>query len=242
MGRARFSEPGKDASKAVLVRFGPHIGHGIEDLSKAFGRRSGLAIFETPLDVGVGHLDEPAERLGVGCRSRPQLDMAHKPAGALQQACRIGQRCTVKEAHVDVRREYIDVGEGRITQTGYRTAVLQELPDFVAALAHDLEPLLRDGSQFPGVGFHPGIDGGIALDNSVETQQLGCHRRTIFAFTGPQSNAEPFEPGREQGGDGVGLLVGGKVSGVGKNVKLATAGRGAKGFHLCGRDGEVFSA
>ena len=146
---------------------------------------------------------------------------------------RIGQRCAVKEAHVDVRSEYIDVGERRIAEAGYGTAVMQKLPDFVAALAHHIEPLLRDGSQFTGVGFHPCIDGGMALDSSGETQQLGCHRRTIFAFTGPQSNAEPFEPGREQGGDGVGLLVGGKVSGVGKNVKLATAGRGAKGFHLC---------
>src|SRR3981189_1734298 len=56
--------------------------------------------------------------------------MAHELAGALQQAGRIGQRCAVKETHVNMRSEYIDVAEGRISQTGNRTAVMQELPDF----------------------------------------------------------------------------------------------------------------
>jgi hypothetical protein len=30
--------------------------------------------------------------------------------------------------------------------------------------------------------FHPRIDGGIALDNAVESQQFRSHRRSIFAF------------------------------------------------------------
>src|SRR5882762_95835 len=38
--------------------------------------------------------------------------MAHELAGALQQAARIRQRCAVKEPHVYVRSEYIDVAEG----------------------------------------------------------------------------------------------------------------------------------
>ncbi len=40
--------------------------------------------------------------------------MAHEFAGALQQTGRIGQRCAVKESHVYVRSEYIDVAEGSI--------------------------------------------------------------------------------------------------------------------------------
>ena len=55
-------------------------------------------------------------------------------------------------------------------------------------------------------------------------------------------NTELLQPGCEQGGDGVGLLVGGEVSGVGESVEFAAAGCGAQGFHLGGRDGEVFAA
>src|SRR5690242_19139800 len=88
--------------------------------------------------------------------------MAHELAGALQQAGRIRQCGTLKESHVYVRSEYIDVGEGRISQTCNRTAVVQELPDFVPALSHRFKPLMCDRSQFTYVLFHPGINGGIA--------------------------------------------------------------------------------
>src|SRR5437667_1725602 len=81
--------------------------------------------------------------------------MAHELAGALQQAGRIGQRCAVKEPHVYVRMEYIDVAEGRVSQTCNRAAVMQKLPDFVPAFSHHLKPLMRDGSQFTCVLFHP---------------------------------------------------------------------------------------
>src|SRR5271157_2596064 len=96
--------------------------------------------------------------------------MAHELAGALQQAGRIRQRCAVKEPHVDVRGEYIDIAEGRISQTCNRTAVMQKLPDFVPALSHGLKPVPRDRSQFTGMLSHPRIDGGIPLDSAVESQ------------------------------------------------------------------------
>src|SRR6184192_3970596 len=86
-----------------------------------------------------------------------KLHMTHELAGTFQQAGRIRQRCALKEPHVYVRGEYIDVSEGRISQTGNRTAVMQQLPDFVAALPHHLKPLMCDGSQFTGMLFHPGI-------------------------------------------------------------------------------------
>jgi hypothetical protein len=106
--------------------------------------------------------------------------MSHELAGALQQAGRIRQRCAVKEPHVYVRREYIDVAEGRISQTCNRTAVVQELPNFVPAFSHRLKPLVRDGSEFTRVLFHPPIDGGIPLDGAVESQQFRSHRRSAF--------------------------------------------------------------
>src|SRR5260370_9156305 len=107
--------------------------------------------------------------------------MAHELAGALQQAARIRQRCAVKEPHVYMRSEYIDVAEGRISQTGNRAAVMQKLPDFVPAFLNQLKPLMCDGSQFTGVLFHPRIDGGVPLDSAVESQQFRFHRRSIFS-------------------------------------------------------------
>src|ERR1035437_6832179 len=106
--------------------------------------------------------------------------MAHELAGALQQAGRIWQRRAVKEPHVYVRGEYIDVSEGCISQTCNRIAVMQELPNFVPAFSHYLKPLMRDGSQFACMLFHPRIDGGIPLDSSVESQQFHSHRRSTF--------------------------------------------------------------
>src|SRR5579864_5647772 len=111
--------------------------------------------------------------------------MAHELAVALQQACRIRQRRAMKEPHVYVRSEYIDVAEGRISQTGDRTAVMQKLPDFVAALSHHLKPLMRDGPQSTCMLFHPRIDGGIPLDSAVESQQFRSHPRSTFCFARP---------------------------------------------------------
>src|SRR5438445_13208566 len=108
--------------------------------------------------------------------------MAHELAGALQQASRIRQRCAVKEPHVYVRGEYIDVAERRVTQTYNRTAVMQKLPDFVPALSHHLKPPMRDGSQFTCTLFHPRIDGGSPLDSAVESQQIRSHDRSTFCF------------------------------------------------------------
>src|SRR5467141_1893164 len=108
--------------------------------------------------------------------------MAHELAGALQQVSRIRQRRAVKEPHVYVRMEYIDVAEGRISQTCNRAAVMQKLPDFVPAFSDHLKPLMRDGSQFTGMLFHPRIDGGIPLDSAVESQQFCSHRRSPFCF------------------------------------------------------------
>src|SRR5262245_53302037 len=108
--------------------------------------------------------------------------MAHELPGALQQAGRIRQRCAVKEPDVYVRSEYINVAEGRISQTCNRTAVMQKLPDFVPAFSHHLKPLLRDGSQFTGMLFHPPFDGGIPLDSAVESQQFRSHSRSESSF------------------------------------------------------------
>src|SRR3979411_3122581 len=107
--------------------------------------------------------------------------MTHELAGALQQASRIRQCCALKEPPVYLRGEYIHIAEGRISQTYNRIVVMQKLPDFVvSALSHHLKPLMRDGSQFTCMLFHPRIDGGIPLDSAVESQQFRSHRRSTF--------------------------------------------------------------
>src|SRR5689334_19899669 len=112
--------------------------------------------------------------------------MAHELAVALQQAGRIRQRCAVKEPHVYVRCEYIYVAEGRISQTCHRTAVMQELPDFVPALSHHFKPVMRDGTQFTGMLIHPRVDGGIPLNSAVESQQSrGLHRFQLSSNLNP---------------------------------------------------------
>src|ERR1700724_291435 len=146
------------------------------------GRKTELAVFNARLYIRVRRLDEPAERCGVCGRSRSQLHMAHELAGALQQVSRIRQRCAVKEPHVYMRMEYIDVAEGCISQTGNRAPVMQKLPDFVPAFPHHLKPLMRDGSQFTCMLFHPRSDGGIPLDSAVESQQVRSHRRSPFCL------------------------------------------------------------
>jgi hypothetical protein len=106
--------------------------------------------------------------------------MAHELAGALQQVGRVRQRCAVKEPYVYVRSEYIDVAKGRISQTCNGTAVMQELPNFVATFSHYLKPTMRDGAQFTCMLFHPLINVGIVLDGPVESQQFRSHRRSGF--------------------------------------------------------------
>ena len=59
---------------------------------------------------------------------------------------------------------------------------MQELPDFVPAFLHHLKPLMRYGSQFTCVLFHPRIDGGIPLDSAVESQQVRSRHAPLFAF------------------------------------------------------------
>src|SRR5437016_4754643 len=108
--------------------------------------------------------------------------MAHELAAALQQTGRIRQRCAVKEPHVDVRSEYIDIPEGRVSQTCNRRPVMQKLADFVPARSHHLKPLMRDSSQFSCMLFHPRTDGGIALDSAVESQQFRSHRRSTLLW------------------------------------------------------------
>ena len=118
--------------------------------------------------------------------------MAHELAVALQQASRIRQRCTLKESYINVRREYIDIAKGRISQTCSRAAIMEKLPDFVSAFSHHLKPLLRDGSQFTCLLLHPAIDGRITLDSALQSKQFRSCSHGVLEF--PPSSRKPHFP------------------------------------------------
>jgi hypothetical protein len=59
---------------------------------------------------------------------------------------------------------------------------MQKLPYFAPTFSHHLKPLMRDGSQFTCMLFHPRINGWIALDSAVESQHFRLHRRSTFCF------------------------------------------------------------
>jgi hypothetical protein len=125
-------------------------------------------------------VDERAECIVICAGFGSQLNVTHKFSGALQKMRWVRQSCALKETHVHVRREYVDVAERDTTPARDGTSVVDKFPDFIAALSHHFEPLARDGSQLPRVPFHPRVDGGVPLDSSVEPQQFGLHRRSAL--------------------------------------------------------------
>ena len=93
-------------------------------------------------------MNELAEGGGVGGGAGCELYVAHEFAGALEEAGGIGQRCALEESYVYVGGEYVDVGEGGVSETGDGAAVVEEFADLVAAGSHQLKPVMRDGIQF----------------------------------------------------------------------------------------------
>src|SRR5580693_6723901 len=55
---------------------------------------------------------------------------------------------------------------------------MQKFPDLVPASSHHLKPLMRDRSQLTCMLIDPRIDGGIAFDSTIESQQLRFHRHS----------------------------------------------------------------
>src|SRR6185312_3318458 len=134
------------------------------------------SVFNARLHIRVRLLDQRPKRGRVNGCSGPQLQMAHKLARALQQARRVPQCCSLKEPHIHMRCEYGDVGEGHIAQARIRTAVVQDFPHLVSARSHHVKPLARDGSESAVMLVQPRIDGRIALDGAIESQQLAFYR------------------------------------------------------------------
>jgi hypothetical protein len=68
---------------------------------------------------------------------------SNKPVGS-------ASRPTIEEADVDVASEYVDVRERHVGDTSDGAAVVQELANVGAALAHPREPPLRYRTELDG--------------------------------------------------------------------------------------------
>lgn len=120
----------------------------------------------------IGGSDELVQGGGVDAGAWFQLDVAHVFACAFKQMAGVGQFRTAEEAHVDVGREGVDVGEGYVAEAGDGAAVMQQLAHFISACAHHVEPVACHVSQLAGVVFHPRIDGGVVCGCVVELQEV----------------------------------------------------------------------
>src|SRR6266852_5126318 len=104
--------------------------------------------------------------------SWPKLHVTHKLACAFQQTLRIGNCGTSKEPDIHMVFEGVDVSECRVSYTRRRMAIMQQFSHIVSTLTHNLEPMLRDYTQFPCVRLHPSVDLWITLNRIGETQEL----------------------------------------------------------------------
>jgi hypothetical protein len=123
-----------------------------------------LAVFHAGLHVGVGSVDQCVEGCRIGRRSRLELRVAHEFAGAFEDTGGIWKCGSLKKSDVYVRGENIDVRERHISQACDGAAIVHQFADLVAAAAHYLKPVLRDGTEVGGLFLQPCVDGGIMLD------------------------------------------------------------------------------
>jgi hypothetical protein len=104
-------------------------------------------------DLRIRALDEEGERISVDFPAWPELHVTHVLTGSLEQSRGIGKMCAQEEAHVDVRREHIDVTECRVAYARSRMPVVEKVSYVVAAVAHAFVPGSRNlASRSTAVG------------------------------------------------------------------------------------------
>lgn len=97
--------------------------------------------------------------------------MAHVFAGTLQEPRRIRKLGTTEEPHIDVGGERIDVAKCRVRDARGRVAVMQQLPNIISTLAHDVKPMPRDSPQLTPMLTHPDLNRRVMFDRAGEAQK-----------------------------------------------------------------------
>jgi hypothetical protein len=95
-----------------------------------------------------------------------QFDVAHVLAGTRHQARGIVQVGAMEESDVDVCLKHIHITEGRIGHARDGTAVMDQLSNIFATLAHSREPPMCDGTSFGYLLRQPGVNGRIMFKAS----------------------------------------------------------------------------
>lgn len=121
--------------------------------------------------------------------------MTHDLPGALQQALGIGNISATKETDIDVSFEDVDISERCVAYTRGRMAVVQYFSYVVAAVAHNLKPMLRDRSQFTRMITHPVVDSRISLERVGEAKEV-AHQKDHVAKPSPLNLRTDFAPKR----------------------------------------------
>jgi hypothetical protein len=134
-------------------------------------------MFYAAFDIGIGRVNQVRKSAEIGRIGGLQFDVAHEAARALKEPRGVGQVGAVKERDIDMRGEDVDGGEGGVAEASHRAAVVQRLADLVAARAHELKPPVGDRSELARTGFEPCVDGGIAEESAVESEEFSLHGR-----------------------------------------------------------------
>jgi hypothetical protein len=137
---------------------------------------------ESRPDVDVRGIDGPGQGGSINVATRPELHVAAALAGSLEQAGRVLQQRTKKEADVDVILERVDVGEPGVADAGGRTAIVHQFADVIALLPHAHEPLFGDLPQPIALRTEPDIDRRVACDRRRKAKYV-VHRPFIARFS-----------------------------------------------------------
>jgi hypothetical protein len=105
------------------------------------------------------------------------LHVPHAFAGSLQKTGRVVERRPVEEADIHMSTEGVDVPKCRVSHARSGVAIMQKLANIRSAAAHLLKPWLADPSQFVIGLDEPGVNAGVWLNGTRETQEFAHETR-----------------------------------------------------------------
>ena len=82
--------------------------------------------------------------MGIYFISNPYLHMAHSLSSTFKKLVRIMQKGAGEKSDIHMGLEYIYISEGSVIDTRYRTAIVNDFIDVIAAVPKFFKPELRD--------------------------------------------------------------------------------------------------